>query len=265
MTLLTGLRGVSLVKRREISHADEPLNQRAWTLAERYLSPRLIDFTSTHLAWNCWHGHYPENDQFQPEPANGRLQYLCHPLPQERGTNRRSCRNEDLGDMGRHRAWIYSQSADPRRRQIASNCKLCCGVSANYWWQILCGSMEKTFDSWTSLAQPYFQHKLLHARQRFSKVKDPFSSLLERKSTSSNLVMGNLRWAYLSQGTHILRTGLEKRLRPTYVYHDWDTGFCCHSGHPHFSVWASHCRTHHCTGLALPGQMEHLPAFRSNF
>ena len=27
---------VSLVKRREISHADEPLNQRAWTRAERY-------------------------------------------------------------------------------------------------------------------------------------------------------------------------------------------------------------------------------------
>ena len=88
---------VSLVKRREISHTDEPLNQRAWTLAERYLSPRLIDFTSTHLAWNCWHGHYPENDQFQPKPANGRLQYLSVILCPRKG--------EQIGEVAAMKIW----------------------------------------------------------------------------------------------------------------------------------------------------------------
>ena len=32
---------------------DEPLNSRAWALQERLLSPRLLDYTSLHVAWRC--------------------------------------------------------------------------------------------------------------------------------------------------------------------------------------------------------------------
>ena len=31
----------------------EPLNQRAWAFQERLLSPRLLDYTSLHVAWKC--------------------------------------------------------------------------------------------------------------------------------------------------------------------------------------------------------------------
>ena len=38
---------------RPYNESEEPLNQRAWTLVERYLSPRLLDYTTKHLAWKC--------------------------------------------------------------------------------------------------------------------------------------------------------------------------------------------------------------------
>lgn len=43
---------------RPYNESEEPLNQRAWTLVERYLSPRLLDYTTKHLAWKCWSKTY---------------------------------------------------------------------------------------------------------------------------------------------------------------------------------------------------------------
>ena len=39
---------------RPYNESEEPPNQRAWTLVERYLSPRLLDYTTKHLARKCW-------------------------------------------------------------------------------------------------------------------------------------------------------------------------------------------------------------------
>lgn len=43
---------------RPYNKSEEPLNQRARTLVERYPLPRLLDYTTKHLAWKCWSKTY---------------------------------------------------------------------------------------------------------------------------------------------------------------------------------------------------------------
>ncbi|KAK5658177.1 hypothetical protein OQA88_2150 [Cercophora sp. LCS_1] len=45
--------GSVILLSQEHEHADEPLDNRAWALQERILSPRVLDFATRHVGWVC--------------------------------------------------------------------------------------------------------------------------------------------------------------------------------------------------------------------
>jgi hypothetical protein len=52
---------------------DEPLNDRAWALQERYLSPRTLLFGSNQTIWECRTTHFSESQALRSTPRNNQL------------------------------------------------------------------------------------------------------------------------------------------------------------------------------------------------
>jgi hypothetical protein len=69
---------------------DEPLDNRAWALQERILSPRVLDFASLHLAWIC--PSVKDSDGYtdgwrKSLDKNPRMQDLSHPIFEQKFEN----------------------------------------------------------------------------------------------------------------------------------------------------------------------------------